>query len=154
MAGVAHNIQRGVSFGIETTFAGNSRPNMVRAARAAGYACTAVFIGTTDPYTNLDRVVGRVTADKGHDVPPDEVVRRWAAVQENLVATGSCFERIVLLDGDVGEPDQPLAVISADGISVTDRGALPQWVQTLGQAIQEARSAPAPRAPEGRPNLR
>ena len=153
-AAVAHNIQRGVSFGIETTFAGNSRPNMVRAAHAAGYVCTAVFIGTADPYTNLDRVVGRVTSDTGHEVPPDEVIRRWTAVRGNLVATSNCFERIVLLDGDRGEPDQPLAVISAEGTSVADGAALPQWAQTLVRAIQEARSAPAPQAPAGGHTLR
>ena len=66
------------SFGLETTYSGHSRPAMVRRAHGLGYACRAIFLGTSSPHANNARIRNRVTMQTGHFVDPEEVVRRLA----------------------------------------------------------------------------
>lgn len=81
-AGVARSIEGGESFGFESTYAGRSRPAMQRAIGRR-----SCFWGTPAPTINKERVAARVDAGTGHNVADAEVGRRWAASQENLVAT-------------------------------------------------------------------
>lgn len=86
------------SFGLETTYSGNSPPRLVRKARDHGYRTQVVFIGTHSPQINISRVRRRVADQVGHDVADSEIHRRWTACQDNLVRTAKFFKHIRLLD--------------------------------------------------------
>ena len=53
------------SFGFESTYSGRSRPDIVKRAKALGYATGAVFIGTRHHAINIKRVQRRVR-EGGH----------------------------------------------------------------------------------------
>ena len=61
-------------FGFESTYSGQSRPNIVRKAKRAGYRTSAVFIGTESSGINIERVRIRVE-EGGHHVDENEVRR-------------------------------------------------------------------------------
>ena len=125
------------SFGFESTYSGGSRPAIVRRAAAAGYAVQAVFIGTERHEINVDRVAQRVEAG-GHDVPTDEIVRRWQDAQNNLQATWGAFRRIRVLDNSgveavtVAEKRDGRLHMSAEA---------PEWVRKLARGITPSRRA-------------
>ena len=96
--GVSGCLREKRSFGMETTYSGNSRPKLVRKTRDHGYRTQAIFIGTNSPRINVSRVRRRVADRVGHDVADSEIHRRWIACQDNLVRTANFFEHIRLLD--------------------------------------------------------
>ena len=121
-------------FGFESTYSGSSRPRIVRRAKAAGYEVAAIFLGTTRPEINIDRVKARVAAGTGHDVPESEIRRRWTAAQENLVDTCHAIDVIELIDnsGRTRRPqrlrEEQHAAAAADG---------PRWAVEMQARIEE-----------------
>ena len=96
--GIAECLDSRSSFGLETTYSGQSRPRLIREAHRRGYVVRGIFIGTVSWEINIRRVRYRVANQTGHDVPVAEIRRRWQACQDNLVQTASCFERVRVLD--------------------------------------------------------
>ena len=84
-------------------------------------------------------MAGRVDAGTGHNVADAEVERRWAASQENLVATAHLFDRITLIDNS-GGVDQTLVVFDGDQVNVSIT-PVPSWGTQLAERIAAARSA-------------
>lgn len=95
---VSNCLRENRSFGIETTYSGNSPLKLVRKACEQGYRTQVIFIGTHSPRINVSRVRRRVADGVGHDVADSEIQRRWTACQNNLVRTANFFEHIRLLD--------------------------------------------------------
>ena len=95
---IQEHLKKNESFGFESTYSGKSRPAIVENAARRGYTVEAVFIGTTNPQINIERVKKRTAAGTGHDVPTEEVTRRWHAAQENLVKTARSIAKIEMLD--------------------------------------------------------
>ena len=65
-----------ISFGLETTFSGNSEKQLIDVAIKKGYDLYIVYIALSDPLLNVQRVRARVQ-NKGHFVDPTIVVRRY-----------------------------------------------------------------------------
>lgn len=128
---IEQDLAAGRSFGFESTYSGASRPAIVRRAAAAGYAVQAVFIGTERHEINVDRVARRVEAG-GHDVPTDEIVRRWRAAQANLQATWGVFRTVSVLDNS---GDKPLTVAETHNGQLLLSAKVPQWVRVLTRGI-------------------
>ncbi|MYD99282.1 MAG: hypothetical protein F4X98_18105 [Gammaproteobacteria bacterium] len=100
----------------------------MRRAKALGYTVHAVFVGTESHDINISRVQRRV-GEGGHNVPPDEIIRRWQATQTNLIRTWPCFETVSILDNSGNEP---VAVAWQQGDSrETVVNAPPRWVRRL-----------------------
>lgn len=117
------------SFGLETTYAGRGRPQLVRRAKAFGYQVQAVFIGTDDPEVNVERVAARVRNRTGHSVAVDDIRRRWTAGQDNLRATFRSIDRTELWD-NTGEAPRHLGYIDhGDRVALTE--PLPAWARYL-----------------------
>ena len=132
------HLERGESFGFESTYSGVSRPDIVRRARALGYDIDAVLVGTQSPEINIDRVALRVRHRTGHDVPAAEIVRRWTAVQDNLARTAPLFTNILLLDNSGVHVRM---VAQAAGKEVVRYVApLPRWAVDLVARIEGARA--------------
>ena len=94
---IAERLRLGESFGFESTWSGRSRPAIVRNAHRQGYATHAIFLGTDRVGINIARVRRRVL-EGGHDVPEEEITRRWTRALENLLATWEVLDRIDVLD--------------------------------------------------------
>ena len=115
------------AFGFESTYSGRSRPEIVKQARRAGYTVNALFIGTERHEINAARVAKRAE-EGGHDIAYQEVVRRWAAVQENLIGTWSEFGRITILDNS---GDETMLVAEYNRNKGHIKRNSPQWVRDL-----------------------
>ena len=136
---VDHNIKSHLAersdFGFESTYSGSSRPDIVRRAKEAGYSIEAIFVGTTRPEINVKRVATRVAARTGHDVPKNEVHRRWKAAQDNLAATAEYIDRIELLDNS-GRTRR--SAVQIENGRVTGRGSrVPSWAARLAAQATE-----------------
>ena len=69
-------LQRGETFGIETTLATRSLLNIVSKAQASGYEVTILYFWLHSPMMAIERVRNRVAAG-GHFIPDDVVKRRY-----------------------------------------------------------------------------
>ena len=127
------HLKKRTSFGFESTYSGRSRPDIVRRAKAAGFETEAIFIGTARPEINIERVVGRVLGNTGHDVPVSEIRRRWVAVQDNMKRTASLLDRIELIDNS---GKRTRSVVRIEAGRETGRAAqVPTWAKRLAHAV-------------------
>ncbi len=97
-AKIRRHLENNESFGFESTYSGRSRPGIIKAAAARGYEIEAIFVGTNRPEINIERVKNRSASRTGHDVPANEVRRRWHAAQANLAATARYVTTVEVLD--------------------------------------------------------
>ncbi|MGV3529819.1 MAG: zeta toxin family protein [Flavisolibacter sp.] len=63
-------------FSFETVFSHESKLDIMKRARDAGYKVYLYFVSTESPEINKFRVKARV-AQKGHDVPPEKIESRY-----------------------------------------------------------------------------
>ena len=134
---IASHIEKQESFGFESTYSGESRPDVVRLAHRRGYAVRAFFLGTHSPIVNIRRVANRVATKTGHHVDESEIRRRWGAVQDNLVGTAALFERVSILDSS----SSPVEVV-AEFLSEQEAPPLPRhprWAVKLANAVRAVR---------------
>ena len=124
-------------FGFESTYSGKSTPAIVVEAKRLGYQTRAVLIGTQSPAINIERVAVRVAAGTGHQVPVNEVKRRWTASKENLVRTAPAMDVIDLVD-TTGPQTRPIERIEKRQASAAARPT-PKWAAKLRERIAAAR---------------
>ncbi len=136
---IEEHLDRGESFGFESTYSGASRPAIVRRARALGYDVNAVFIGTHSPDINIRRIADRVEQRTGHDVPQAETIRRWTASQENLVNTAPEFSSIRLVDNSGTAAVNVAEIASRDRPAPATAPQLPRWARDLSTSIMQSR---------------
>src|SRR5207253_11275685 len=77
------HLKNAESFAVETTLAGKNYLQMMLDARNRGFEILLVYIGTENVEINLTRLRNRVLAG-GHDVPEEDVRRRYTRSFENL----------------------------------------------------------------------
>jgi predicted ABC-type ATPase len=73
---VAHFIDSGATFTMETTLSGKAQMHLLRQAHEAGVATSLLYFSARSPEICLERIARRV-AEGGHDVPEDVVRRRF-----------------------------------------------------------------------------
>lgn len=76
----------GVDFGFETTLSGRTHLNLFRKLAAKGYKIHLFFLWVPAPGLSLMRVKNRVS-DGGHDVPAEDVLRRFGRSLNNFFRT-------------------------------------------------------------------
>ncbi|WP_338097003.1 AAA family ATPase [Methanolapillus ohkumae] len=64
------------SFTFETVFSTKDKLDFLMTAKRLGYHITTIYITTSDPQINLNRIAERVK-NGGHDVPSDKVLSRY-----------------------------------------------------------------------------
>lgn len=80
---IAELIAAGEPFGFETTLSGRGHLKLLSDARARGYAIHLYYLWMPAAAMLPVRIRHRVL-DGGHDVPRDDVMRRYARSRENL----------------------------------------------------------------------
>ncbi len=74
----------GRDFSFETTLSGHRELTVLRRAKEAGFKVNLVYVGIGSPPATLGRVRERV-ASGGHDIPPQDIARRFERSLANLV---------------------------------------------------------------------
>lgn len=104
---------------------------LLRAAAAAGYAITLVYIGVASAEVLAARIDRRVAAG-GHDVPRDRIASRFARSLANLreaipiVATAKLYDNT-----SADAPYRLVAVFTAGELTFRASGRLPRWVMSV-----------------------
>lgn len=92
-----HLLAAGASFAIDTTLAGNRELTMMKRASDAGYKVNLIFVGVKNIETCQGRILERVEGG-GHNVPPADVLRRYARSLAHLKDAISIADRVFVLD--------------------------------------------------------
>lgn len=94
-------LQEGVSFARESTLTSQFDFTLMEEAKRRGYEVELVYIRLASIALALERVAARV-ARGGHDVPPQDVVRRFSRSLENLPKAVSLADKVTILDNSSG----------------------------------------------------
>lgn len=127
-------IQSGSSFVVETTLAGNTYLNLMREVKALGWSVSLTYVGIDDPITNVQRVRSRVKVG-GHDVPREDILRRYDRSLANLNKAAKIVDELILYDNSTDAGHQILAatLFQRGCANESDRTViyvpeLPNWV--------------------------
>ena len=91
----------GVSFARESTLTSQFDFTLMEEAKRRGYEVELVYIRLASVALALERVAARV-ARGGHNVPPQDVVRRFSRSLENLPKAVSLADKVTILDNSSG----------------------------------------------------
>jgi len=108
------HLANGESFAIETTLAGRNYLQMMLKARNRGFEIVLVYIGTESVEINLVRIRNRVLAG-GHDVPAEDVRRRYSRSLTNLPIAIKRVDHTILFDNSTDDGYRLIAILSARG---------------------------------------
>lgn len=85
------------SFAMETTLSGKREIDLLRRGKEAGYKVTLVYVGIESPDINRIRIAQRVKMG-GHNVPDDDVMRRYSRSIKNLEQALKFADRALVMD--------------------------------------------------------
>jgi predicted ABC-type ATPase len=112
LAAANAHLRNAESFAVETTLAGKNYLRMMLQARLGGFEIVMVYIGTENVEINLARIRNRVLAG-GHDVPEEDVRRRYARSFENLPTAIKRVDHTILFDNSTEEGYRLIAILSS-----------------------------------------
>ena len=118
-------VAAGRSFVVETTLAGQGTLRLMRAAQRAGYTISLHYVCLASPDQSVRRVRNRV-ARGGHDVPEDDIRRRFTRSLANLPLATALADEAQLHDNSQSrEPHRNVAVVNAARRWTAER--CPEW---------------------------
>ena len=94
---IAGLIASGASFGFETTLAGRGHLKLLSDAKTAGYDIHLYYLWMPEVEMLPVRIRHRVL-DGGHDVPPDDVMRRYGRSRANLRDYMALADKVYVFD--------------------------------------------------------
>jgi predicted ABC-type ATPase len=134
----AEHLKKSESFAIETTLSGRNYLQMMMGARARGFEVRLVYIGTESVEINLARIRNRVLAG-GHDVPENDVRRRYQRSLENLPIAIKRADDSILFDNSTSDGYRLVAILGSTGNRRFE--PKPSWVAGA-ELMKFLRSAP------------
>lgn len=117
-----------IPLAFETVFSTVSKLEYLRMARAHGYFIELIFIGTSDPAINLDRVEQRVRSG-GHAVDPHDVVQRYTRCMELLPQALSIVDVAKVYDNSGQHPVLGYYQRSETPPMLLNREIRPSWIE-------------------------
>jgi predicted ABC-type ATPase len=108
------HLKKAESFAVETTLSGKNYLQMMLDARNRGFEVVLVYIGTENVEINLARIRNRVLAG-GHDVPEEDVRRRYRRSFQNLPVAVKRTDHTILFDNSTEDGYRLIAIFSATG---------------------------------------
>jgi len=112
LSSAAEHLKNAESFAVETTLAGKNYLQMMLDARNRGFEIVLVYIGTENVEINLARIRSRVLAG-GHDVPEQDVRRRYLRSQKNLPLAIQRADLSVLFDNSAADAYRLIAILGS-----------------------------------------
>jgi predicted ABC-type ATPase len=105
----ANHLEAKTSFAIETTLSGHNYLRMMLDARQLGFDVILIYVATNDSDINVARVNNRVLLG-GHDVPEEDIRRRYERSLANLPIAISRADYALLFDNSTRNGFQLLAL--------------------------------------------
>ncbi len=120
-------LDRNVSFTQETTLAGKRIERTLKQARKQGYYVVMYYVGLDSLEESLKRIENRVRKG-GHDIPTDDVVRRYSNRYEALRRVLPYCDEVIFYDNENGFIK--VAEITNNRFNYSN-GYRPQWLENL-----------------------
>lgn len=127
-------IKKGICFTQETTLSGARTERTVRRAKEAGYYIRLYYIGLDTAEESLRRIANRV-AKGGHDIPQDDVERRFSQRFDALARVLPYCDEVTLFDNDNGFVE---VAEYQNGELIPKGNYRPKWLDELAAALQES----------------
>ena len=108
----------------ETTLSSHQVRKTIMKAKVQGYRITMYYIGLNTKYESIYRIANRVRKG-GHDIPPDDVIRRFTHRFEALDRIVPLCDKVVFYDNENGFVK--VAEIT-DGAFRYTNGYRPDWI--------------------------
>ena len=124
-------IDKGISFTQETTLSGRKTEATAKQVRDLGYHVRLFYIGLDSAEESLSRIANRVKRG-GHDIPNDDVVRRFAGRWEAVAKVLPYCDEAEFYDNDNGFV---LVAEYRNGELRTVGSRRPQWLMELLQYL-------------------
>jgi predicted ABC-type ATPase len=120
-------------FAIETTLSGAWTMKAIRQAIERRFFVRLVYICLDSPEQSIQRIRERV-AQGGHDVPDEDVRRRYARSLSNLKQIIRITNESLVYDN--AGPEPRLIIEMRTGVVISEASELPSWACNLLQAIR------------------
>ncbi len=120
---------------LETTLAGATVINRVKAAKENGYQVNMVFVSLDKLDTHLKRIAARV-GKGGHDIPPNVVERRFRTSYENFKKIAPEVDNLKVYDNT----RQMNKVLEVQNGKVKYAGQLNEKLQEIFPGLQKIRN--------------
>ena len=124
-------IARGISFTQETTLSGRKTESTAKQVRELGYHVRLFYIGLDSAEESLSRISNRVKRG-GHDIPRDDVVRRFAGRWEAVGKVLPYCDEAEFYDNDNGFV---LVAEYRNGELRTVGSRVPRWLEELQEYL-------------------
>ena len=98
---IGAGIEKGISFTQETTLSGRKTEATAKQVKELGYHVRLFYIGLDTAEESLSRIANRVKRG-GHDIPQDDVVRRFAGRWEAVAKVLPYCDEAEFYDNDNG----------------------------------------------------
>ena len=143
-------IDGGLEFTFETTLGGNTMPALLAEAAGRGIEVRVFFVGLDSAEAHIERVRQRVRTG-GHDIPEDDIRRRYRHSLINLVTLLPVLTELRVYDNSAtadpatGQAPQPVLVLHRVGgriVGPSDLTATPAWAKPIVAAAVELTQRP------------
>ena len=124
-------IEKGISFTQETTLSGRKTEATAKQVRDLGYRVRLFYIGLDSAEESLSRIANRVKRG-GHDIPHDDVVRRFASRWEAVAKVLPYCDEAEFYDNGNGFT---LVAEYRNGELRTIGSRVPQWLEELQEYL-------------------
>ena len=128
---ISECIDKGISFTQETTLSGRKTEATAKQVKELGYHVRLFYIGLDTAEESLSRIANRVKRG-GHDIPQDDVVRRFAGRWEAVSKVLPYCDEAEFYDNDNGFV---LVAEYRNGEIRTIGSRRPQWLMELIQYL-------------------
>ncbi|WP_395015663.1 hypothetical protein [Dongia sp.] len=142
LTNIARQISQADTFALETTLSGLSTLTTMRRAQAAGYMIDLSYLCLDSPDLNRTRVAMRVAAG-GHDIPDEDIFRRYSRSLRNLPAAVALADRARVFDNTRGETPRLIFELHEHQI-LRVHSPLPDWFKTAFQIESSAAEIQGP----------
>jgi predicted ABC-type ATPase len=120
-------------FAIETTLAGSGEIELMKEAKELNYKTNLVYIGVDDVSLSRTRIRIRV-AKGGHNVPNEDIARRYERSINNLLKAFKISDRAYILDNS--STKRNLLYFKNGRIEKQVKSILPKWAEKSIEEIK------------------
>ncbi|MGO8770243.1 MAG: AAA family ATPase [Mycobacterium sp.] len=138
-------IEQRLDFNLETTLGGTTMPRLLAEAASGGIEVRIFYVGLSSADDHIERVRQRVRAG-GHDIPDDDIRRRYRHSLLNLVhllpglTELKVYDNSATADPAAGQTPKPVLVLHVRRRSIVgppDLSRTPDWAKPIVAAALE-----------------
>lgn len=124
-------LEKGINFTQETTLSGVRTLKTIQKARELNYFIHLYYVGISSSAESISRIANRVLKG-GHDIPPEDVKRRYAKRFDDLIKILPYCNEAVFFDNENGFIEK---AEYRNGTLITKGEKIPEWIKELEQKL-------------------